>query len=77
MAPESKKRKRTFAEQHHPEKPSAKFKPSPSKSLPSIAVALPGSILLNAQSDELKALLASQVCFALLFVQLRKAEKSR
>lgn len=65
MPPDSnKKRKRSsFAEEHHPEKPSAKFKPAPAtaKSLATVSVALPGSILLNAQSDELKALLASQV----------------
>jgi predicted SPOUT superfamily RNA methylase MTH1 len=48
-----------FAAQHHPEKPSARFEASASRA--SLSIALPGSILLNAQNEELKAVLAAQI----------------
>lgn len=59
----------SFAAQHQPHKPSARAKAGKGK-LYTVSVALPGSILLNAQTDELRALLTSQVG-ALFFIPTR------
>lgn len=51
----------SFAQKHKPNKPSAKYAIKSKGRHSTISVAIPGSILLNAQSEELKAVLASQV----------------
>jgi hypothetical protein len=61
--PHKKRKVSEFAEQHHPEKPSAKFEAT-GGSQATLSIALPGSILLNAQNEELKAVLASQIARA-------------
>ena len=49
-----------FKKAHRPQKPSAKARVGTGRPW-TLSVALPGSILVNAQSDELKAILAAQI----------------
>lgn len=49
-----------FKKAHRPHKPSAKARVGAGRPW-TLSVALPGSILVNAQSDELKAILAAQI----------------
>lgn len=49
-----------FIDQHHPEKPSARAQTAPPRRW-TATVAIPGSIVLNAQTMELRAWLVGQV----------------
>ncbi|KAI9669114.1 MAG: hypothetical protein M1831_000706 [Alyxoria varia] len=70
MAPDkSKKRKRTDPSTHngapHTSKPSASFRPTPGGRRYTVSVALPGSVIANAQTHDLKTQLAGQIARAL------------